>query len=132
MSVKSRRAARVIELLEEEYPEAGCELDFRSPWQLLVATMLSAQSTDVRVNAVTPVLFGRWPEPADLAAAQPDDLQEVIRSVGMFRQKASALQRTARAVGAAATSVDSAPAGQPSPRPSPTKTHAPPPGWQRK
>jgi endonuclease-3 len=98
MSVKSRRAGRIVELLEHEYPEAECELDFRSPWQLLVATMLSAQSTDVRVNTVTPVVFDRWPAPADLADAPQDQVEEVIRSVGMYRQKASALRRTARAV----------------------------------
>jgi endonuclease-3 len=98
MSVKSRRAGRVVELLEHEYPEAECELDFHSPWQLLVATMLSAQSTDTRVNTVTPVVFDRWPAPADLADASQDEVEEVIRSVGMFRQKASALRRAARAV----------------------------------
>jgi endonuclease-3 len=98
MSVKSRRAGRIVELLQHEYPDARCELDFLSPWQLLVATMLSAQSTDVRVNKVTPVLFDRWPEPPDLADAPQDEVEAVIRSVGMFRQKASALRRAARDV----------------------------------
>ncbi len=98
MGVTSQRARRIVEMLEKEYPEARCELDFRSPWQLLVATVLSAQSTDVRVNTVTPALFDRWPEPGDLAGAPQDDIEEVIRSVGMFRQKASALRRAARAV----------------------------------
>lgn len=98
MTERSDRAARVVERLAAEYPDAECELDFQSPWQLLVATVLSAQSTDVRVNQVTPRLFDRWPEAIDLAEAAQADVEEVIRSIGMFRQKASALRRTARLV----------------------------------
>lgn len=98
MTERSDRAARVVERLAAEYPDAECELDFQSAWQLLVATVLSAQSTDVRVNQVTPRLFNRWPEPIDLAEAAQTDVEEVIRSIGMFRQKASALRRTARLV----------------------------------
>lgn len=98
MAEKSQRAMRVVERLAEEYPDASCELDFRSPWELLVATVLSAQSTDVRVNMVTPELFDRWPEPEDLAEAPRDAVEGVIRSVGMFRQKASALREAARMV----------------------------------
>ena len=85
-----------MELLALEYPDARCELDFRSPWELLVATVLSAQSTDVRVNAVTPELFARWPRPADLAAASQEEVEAVIRSAGMFRNKARSLRATAR------------------------------------
>lgn len=98
MAEAAQRAARVVELLAEEYPDAACELDFRSPWELLVATVLSAQSTDVRVNRVTPALFERWPEPKDFAESQQGDVEDVIRSVGMFRQKASSLRKTARTV----------------------------------
>ena len=92
------RAVRVVELLAEEYPEARCELDHGSPWQLLVATVLSAQCTDVRVNRVTPELFARWPGPAELAAASQADLESVIRQTGMFRRKAAALREAARLV----------------------------------
>jgi endonuclease-3 len=98
MSTKSERAGRVVELLAAEYPDAACELDHRSPWELLVATVLSAQSTDLRVNTVTPELFERWPTPADLSRAEQGDVEDVIRSVGMFRQKASALRKAARMV----------------------------------
>ncbi|MDX2436424.1 MAG: endonuclease III [Acidobacteriota bacterium] len=98
MSLQSKRAGRIVKLLSEEYPDAACELDFRSPWELLVATVLSAQSTDARVNKVTPELLDRWPTPADLSQAPQDAVEEVIRSVGMFRQKASALRKAARIV----------------------------------
>lgn len=92
------RAATVAELLAGEYPDAATELDYGSPWELLVATVLSAQCTDVRVNRVTPELFARWPSPADLAAASQEDVETMIRSTGMFRQKASSLRNTARIV----------------------------------
>jgi len=91
-----QRAVKIAELLEELYPEAVCELDYRTPWELLVATVLSAQSTDVRVNQVTPELFHRWPGPADLADAEPGEVEDVIRSVGFYRQKARNLQTAAR------------------------------------
>ncbi len=93
---RKKRAAAVADFLAGEYPDARCELDYRSPWELLVATMLSAQCTDVRVNRVTPDLFVRWPQAADLAAATQDDVEGVIRSTGMYRQKAAALRATAR------------------------------------
>ena len=70
------------------YPDAHCELDYRDAWQLLVATILSAQCTDKRVNMVTPALFGRWPGPIQLAAAPQEDVEEVIRTTGFFRNKA--------------------------------------------
>ena len=92
------RAAAVTKLLAGEYPDARCELDYRSPWELLVATMLSAQCTDVRVNRVTPDLFARWPQAADLAAASQDDVEAVIRSTGMYRRKAASLRAAARIV----------------------------------
>ena len=75
----------------EAYPEAVCELDHDGPYQLLVATILSAQSTDARVNQVTPALFARYPTPADLADADPEELEELIRSTGFFRAKTRSL-----------------------------------------
>ena len=95
---RARRAAEIVTRLAAAYPDANCELDFETPWQLLVATVLSAQCTDVRVNRVTPELFARWPGPAELAAAPPSELESVIRSTGMFRRKAAALREAARIV----------------------------------
>jgi endonuclease-3 len=93
---RAQRAAEVVELLGKQYPDARCELDFRSPWELLVATVLSAQSTDVRVNTVTPELFARWPGPEELAGASSRELETVIRPIGMHRQKARSLRAAAR------------------------------------
>ncbi|MBL8961030.1 MAG: endonuclease III [Gemmatimonadetes bacterium] len=91
--------ARVVwDQLTALYPDAHCELDYRSPWELLVATILSAQCTDKRVNMVTPELFRRWPTPADLAAAPPSAVEDVIRSTGFFRAKARSLNGAAVAV----------------------------------
>jgi endonuclease-3 len=77
--------------LAKRYPDAHCELDFRSPFELLVATVLSAQTTDVRVNAVTPALFESYPDAAALAAAEPARLERIIASTGFFRAKAASL-----------------------------------------
>jgi len=85
---KTERAAEIYDLLSEEYPEAHCELDFESPFQLAVSTILSAQTTDVRVNMVTPVLFDRYPDAAALAAARQEDVEEIVRTTGFFRNKA--------------------------------------------
>ncbi|MEJ7583054.1 MAG: endonuclease III [Acidimicrobiales bacterium] len=85
------RARLTLARLTEEYPEARCELDHRNPFELLAATILSAQTTDVRVNLVTPALFARYPTAADLAAAQPEALEELIRSTGFYRNKARSL-----------------------------------------
>jgi endonuclease-3 len=82
--------------LHQTYPIAECALDFRSPYQLLVATILSAQCTDERVNKVTPALFARYPTPADLAAAEQSDVEELVRSTGFFRNKAKNLIGMAR------------------------------------
>lgn len=81
----------VAVVLAETYPEAHCELDFTSPFELLVATVLSAQTTDVRVNQVTPELFARYPSPGELAAADPEALEAVLRPLGFFRAKAKSL-----------------------------------------
>jgi len=85
---RTERAARVYDLLAEEYPDAHCELDFENPFQLAVATILSAQTTDERVNMVTPELFRRYPDAETLASAQQEDVEEIIRSTGFFRNKA--------------------------------------------
>ena len=81
----------VAELLAEEYPDAACELDHRSPFELLAATILSAQTTDVRVNIVTPALFSRYPGPHELAAADPAEVEEIIRSTGFYQNKTKSL-----------------------------------------
>ena len=86
-----RRARRINRELAELYPDAHCELDFADPFQLLVATILSAQTTDKRVNMVTPTLFARYPAPADLAAADREELEKIIQSTGFFRAKANSL-----------------------------------------
>ena len=77
--------------LIDEYPDARCELDHENPFQLLAATILSAQCTDARVNMVTPHLFARYPTAFDLAEAEPLELEEIIRSTGFFRSKAKSL-----------------------------------------
>ena len=95
---RSQRVQKVSEVLEQLYPQAATELDYGTPWQLLVATILSAQCTDVRVNQVTPALFARWPGPHEMADAPDAELEEAIRSTGFFRNKARSLKGAARAV----------------------------------
>jgi endonuclease III len=87
----TRRARRVYRALVERYPYARCELDFESPLQLLVATVLSAQTTDVRVNMVTPAVFARYRTAAELACADRAELETMIQSTGFFRAKTDAL-----------------------------------------
>ena len=86
-----RRARRIDRVLAESYPDAHCELDFTTPLELLVATILSAQSTDRRVNGVTPALFTRYPDAASYASADRAELEELIRPTGFFRAKTSSL-----------------------------------------
>ncbi len=86
-----RRARRIDRALAEAYPDAQCELDFTTPYQLLVATILSAQTTDRRVNSVTPTLFAAYPDAAALREANPEAIEEIIRSTGFFRAKAATL-----------------------------------------
>ena len=86
--VRRARATEVYDLLAAEYPDAHCELDFEDPFQLAVATILSAQTTDERVNMVTPELFRRYPSAKALASALQEDVEEIIRSTGFFRNKA--------------------------------------------
>jgi endonuclease-3 len=92
------RAERIFDLLIEEYPDAHCELEFVDPFQLAVATILSAQTTDERVNMVTPGLFARYPDAEALASAQQEDVEEIIRSTGFFRNKARNIIGFARGV----------------------------------
>jgi endonuclease-3 len=80
-----RRARKINRILAETYPDAHCELNFNSPFELLIATVMSAQTTDVRVNMVTPSLFAKYPTPEDLAAANPEDVEEIIKSTGFFQ-----------------------------------------------
>jgi endonuclease III len=84
-------AARILDTLEQAHPEARCALHYRSAFELSVATILSAQCTDERVNMVTPRLFERYPDAASLAAAAPAELENIIRSTGFFRAKAKSL-----------------------------------------
>ncbi|WP_175408562.1 endonuclease III [Streptomyces sp. TRM64462] len=86
-----RRARRINRELAEVYSYAHPELDFRNPFELLVATVLSAQTTDLRVNQTTPALFAKYPTPEDMAAAVPEELEEIIRPTGFFRAKAKSL-----------------------------------------
>lgn len=92
-SVKSARS--IYRILSKTYPNVHCELDFKTPLQLLVATVLSAQCTDKRVNRVTPALFRKYPRAVDLAHAQLADLEELVRSTGFFRVKARNIQALA-------------------------------------
>lgn len=85
----------ILQRLQTAHPDAHCELNYETPLQLLVATILSAQCTDVRVNIVTPTLFAKYPDTAAFAAANRTELEETIRSTGFFRQKASFIQETA-------------------------------------
>jgi endonuclease III len=92
---KTLRAPVILDLLAEELPDATIALEFSSRWELLVATMLSAQSTDVKVNEVTRVLFRRLPGPEATAAAPLEQIEELIGSLGLFRQKAKNLKASA-------------------------------------
>ena len=97
-AARGERAARIYELLEGEYPQARTALEHTSPFELAVATILSAQCTDERVNMVTPALFERFPDAASLARAPLDELEEIIHSTGFFRNKARNLVGMAQAV----------------------------------
>src|SRR6478752_7927694 len=89
---------RIIDTLAEQHPNADTELHYRNAFELLAATILSAQSTDERVNMVTPALFKRYPDPRSLAKARPADLEKMILSTGFFRQKSKALIGMAQAL----------------------------------
>ncbi len=86
-----RRARRINRILAETYPDAHCELDFENPLELLIATILSAQCTDKRVNMVTPVLFSKYRTAADYASADRSEVEEIIKSTGFFRAKTNSI-----------------------------------------
>jgi endonuclease III len=92
LSAKKQRALEILIRLKRLYPDATCSLDYETPVQLLVATILSAQCTDVRVNLVTPELFRRFPDADAIAAAPPDELEELVRTTGFYRNKARNIQ----------------------------------------
>lgn len=87
MAQRRRSARLILKRLIAEYPEMATALTYTDPWQLIVATVLSAQTTDENVNKVTPILFSRWPTPEDLAEANPEEVEEVVFSTGFYRQK---------------------------------------------
>jgi endonuclease-3 len=95
-SPPSARLPEIIRRLREEHPDARCALDHRNPYELLVATILSAQCTDERVNKVTPGLFDRYPDAQALADANRSELEELVRPTGFFRQKARFLHESAQ------------------------------------
>jgi endonuclease-3 len=95
-AARKARAAKILDILDETYPDADCALKWRNPYELIAATILSAQCTDERVNMVTPALFARYPTPADLAKARNPDVEAIIRSTGFFRAKAKSLIGCAR------------------------------------
>ena len=97
---RKARAKEILRRLARAYPDARCSLDYRSPLELLVATILSAQCTDVRVNQVTPALFARYRTAADYARARPGELEEDIRQTGFFNSKAKSLRRAGAAIAA--------------------------------
>lgn len=92
MTAAERRSARtILDRLKRRYPAIRTALEYRSPWELLVSTVLSAQTTDDTVNRVAPVLFAHWPTPEDLAAANPEEVERVVFSTGFYRQKTRAI-----------------------------------------
>ena len=93
---RSKRIQKILKGLKTLYPDAHCELNFRSPWELAIATILSAQCTDKRVNSVTPALFKKYPTIQDYAKADIHELKALIRSTGFFRSKALSIQQSAR------------------------------------
>ena len=92
------RIAAILKALDEAYPNAECALHHRTPWELLVATILSAQCTDVRVNMVTPDLFRQFPTPAAMAKASLPELEDLIRTTGFFHNKARSIQGAAKKI----------------------------------
>lgn len=98
MAPAKQRAPEIYTRLSAEYPDAKCALDHRNPYELLVATILSAQCTDKRVNMVTPALFARYPDPDAMSRARPEVLEEMIKSTGFFRNKTKSLLGMSTAV----------------------------------
>lgn len=95
---RGERAAEVLRILRQTYPDAHCELTHRNPFELLIATILSAQCTDVRVNIVTPALFRKYPDAYAMAGAPMQDVEELIRSTGFYRNKAKNIRAASAAL----------------------------------
>ena len=95
---KKEITLRAVESLKKEYPEAECSLDYRDPWQLLVATRLAAQCTDARVNLVTPALFKAFPDAASMAEADLEKVKELIKSCGFYNTKAKDLIEMSKSI----------------------------------
>ena len=93
---KKERALEVIRLLKEEYPEAKCTLDYENAWQLLVSVRLAAQCTDARVDQITPFLYEKFPSVAALAAADPEEIEEIVKPCGLGRSKARDISKCMR------------------------------------
>ncbi|MFT4010272.1 MAG: endonuclease III [Nocardioidaceae bacterium] len=93
-----RRARKINRVLADTYPDAGCELDFDSAFELLVVTVLSAQTTDRRVNSVSPRLFAAYPDAQALAAADPDEVEEIVKPTGFFRAKTASIIKLSQAL----------------------------------
>jgi endonuclease-3 len=93
-----RRARKINRVLAETYPDARCELDFSTPFELLVVTVLSAQTTDRRVNSVSPTLFAKYPDAVALASADREDVERIIQPTGFFRAKTEAIIKLAQAL----------------------------------
>jgi len=93
-AAQKSRAQEILSALKARYPDARCELDWTKPHELLIATILSAQCTDASVNKATPALFRRFPTPADYARSTPEAIEPLIRSIGLFRNKAKAIHAT--------------------------------------
>jgi len=98
LPTKKQRALEILTRLKRLYPDARCSLDYDTPFQLLVATILSAQCTDERVNMVTPELFRRFPDPPSMAGAAPIEIEELVHSTGFYRNKAKNIQGAARTI----------------------------------
>src|SRR3954462_12477926 len=95
---KQERAMEIVHRLKRTYPKAKCSLDFTNTFELLIATVLSAQSTDVRVNIVTKSLFRKYPDPAAFAAASQVEMERDVKQTGFFRNKAKAVIATSKAI----------------------------------
>ncbi len=93
-----KRAGRIYRKLAKTYPEAKCALNHRNPYELIVATILSAQCTDERVNMTTPALFKKYPTPAKLAAAKQPDVEKIVKSCGFYRNKAKSIRGAAQGI----------------------------------
>lgn len=97
-AAEKRRAGELLAALRNAYPDARCELNYTTPHELLIATILSAQTTDVNVNKATPALFKRFPRPADYAAATPEEIEPYVKTLGFFRNKAKAVHMAMKEV----------------------------------